>query len=483
MLNKLKLRGRILSGYSIPIAMSLLVTGLVIVNVNTVKQKFTLTENSHDILDEIKDMAFEISHIQKSARGYLIAKNETSFTTYQEEKAEFLELADNLKQKVRDEQQLATLNKMISLGQEIITYNENLINLVNQGKKAEATAIWARGEGRDLAEELEELVEAFEKREEETLEERIQKEQSALDSLNIIVILASLISTGASIALGLWIASVISRIIARTTNKIASSANEIAATVEQQERTITQQATSVNETSTTIDELGASSRQSAEQAESSASGARQVLDLAEAGTKTVQQTMQGMSSLKEQVRAIAEQIMRLSEQTGQITNISDLVGDIANQTNMLALNAAVEAARAGEQGKGFSVVASEIRKLADESKKSTEKINALVTDLQASMNSTVMVTDEGTKKTDTSIKLAQETAETFVTVTDAVNNVFVNNQQISLSAKQQAVAVQEILSAINAINSGSRETVTGISQVKVSTQQLNEAAKQLQALV
>ncbi|NJP20678.1 MAG: hypothetical protein HC763_18650 [Hydrococcus sp. CRU_1_1] len=135
MLNKLKLRGRILSGYSIPIAMSLLVTGLVIVNVNTVKQKFTLTENSHDILDEIKDMAFEISHIQKSARGYLIAKNETSFTTYQEEKAEFLELADNLKQKVRDEQQLATLNKMISLGQEIITYNENLINLVNQGKK------------------------------------------------------------------------------------------------------------------------------------------------------------------------------------------------------------------------------------------------------------------------------------------------------------------------------------------------------------
>ncbi|NJM89642.1 MAG: chemotaxis protein [Hydrococcus sp. RU_2_2] len=428
-------------------------------------------------------MAFEISHIQKSARGYLIAKNETSFTTYQEEKAEFLELADNLKQKVRDEQQLATLNKMISLGQEIITYNENLINLVNQGKKAEATAIWARGEGRDLAEELEELVEAFEKREEETLEERIQKEQSALDSLNIIVILASLISTGASIALGLWIASVISRIIARTTNKIASSANEIAATVEQQERTITQQATSVNETSTTIDELGASSRQSAEQAESSASGARQVLDLAEAGTKTVQQTMQGMSSLKEQVRAIAEQIMRLSEQTGQITNISDLVGDIANQTNMLALNAAVEAARAGEQGKGFSVVASEIRKLADESKKSTEKINALVTDLQASMNSTVMVTDEGTKKTDTSIKLAQETAETFVTVTDAVNNVFVNNQQISLSAKQQAVAVQEILSAINAINSGSRETVTGISQVKVSTQQLNEAAKQLQALV
>ncbi|MCU0535952.1 MAG: methyl-accepting chemotaxis protein [Hydrococcus sp. Prado102] len=483
MFNNLKLRGRILSGYSIPIAMSLLVTGIVLVNVDAVKNKFVLTEISHDVLDEIKDMAFEITNMQKSARGYLIAKNDTSLAQYKQEKDEFLELAEDLKQKVENEQQLAALNNIISIGQEVATYNQNLIDLVNRGKQADATAIWAKGEGRDLAEELEEIVEAFEKREKEILEERIQKEQTALNNLNIIVILGSLFSTAASIALGLWIASAISRIIAQTTNKIASSANEIATTVEQQERTVTQQATSVNQTSSTMDELGASSRQSTEQAESSASSARQVLDVAETGTKTVQQTMEGMSTLKEQVRAIAEQILRLSEKTGQIANISELVGDIANQTNMLALNAAVEAARAGEQGKGFSVVASEIRKLADESKKSAEKINALVIDLQASMNSTVMVTDEGTKKTDVSIKLAQETAKTFITVTDAVNGVFINNQQISLSAKQQAIAVQQVLEAMNSINLGAKETVAGFSQVKVSTQQLNEAAKQLQALV
>jgi methyl-accepting chemotaxis protein len=232
-----------------------------------------------------------------------------------------------------------------------------------------------------------------------------------------------------------------------------------------------------------MDELGASSRQAAEQAEASASGARQALVLAEDGSRTVHQTMEGMSTLKDKVGAIAEQIMRLSEQTTQIGGVSDLVGDLANQTNMLALNAAVEAARAGEHGKGFGVVAAEIRKLADQSKKSSEKINALVNDIQAAINSTVMVTDEGTKTVDASINLAQGTAATFSGVADAVNNVFLNSQQISMSAKQQAIAVQQVVAAMNALNLGAKETASGIVQVRVSTQQLHEAAQQLQATV
>jgi methyl-accepting chemotaxis protein len=159
-----------------------------------------------------------------------------------------------------------------------------------------------------------------------------------------------------------------------------------------------------------------------------------------------------------------------------------VVADIANQTNMLALNAAVEAARAGEQGKGFAVVASEIRKLADESKKSAERIYQLVSDVQAAMNSTVMVTDEGTKTANSSILLAQGTADAFNSVAEAVNSVFLNNQQIALSSKQQAVAVQQVVSAMNAINLGAKETSAGIAQVKTATNQVNAAAKNLVAL-
>jgi methyl-accepting chemotaxis protein len=287
--------------------------------------------------------------------------------------------------------------------------------------------------------------------------------------------IAGTIATGVSILL----ANRTTQFIQKIANAIASSSVEISTTVEQQDRTISEQASSVTQTTTTVNELGLSSRQAAEQAETSANGARQALSLAENGTKAVQQTLSGMSSLKNKVNGIANQIVSLSQQTGQIANVSDLVADIANQTNMLALNAAVEAARAGENGRGFNVVASEIRKLADQSKKSADKINNLVADIQAEINKTVMVTDEGTKTVDEGIRLAESTASTFIGVADAVNNVFLNNQQISLSAKQQAVAIQQVLGAMNEINLGAKESAISMNQVKTSTYELNKVANEL----
>ena len=267
------------------------------------------------------------------------------------------------------------------------------------------------------------------------------------------------------------------------TDEIASSSEQITTTVVRQETNITEQADSVNQTTSTVDQLGASSRQSAEKAEESAKSASEALSLAEEGTQTVTQTMAGMENLKEKVREIAEQIINLSEQTGQISTVSELVGDLANQTNMLALNAAVEAARAGEHGKGFGVVASEIRKLADESRKSADTINSLVTEVQAAMNSAVMVTDEGKKTAESSIELAQGTAESLVGMKSAIDSVFANAQEISDTAKLQAVGIQEILSAINALNLGAIDTAEGMGEVKTSTTQLQDSALKFKALV
>ena len=267
------------------------------------------------------------------------------------------------------------------------------------------------------------------------------------------------------------------------TDEIADSSQQITTTVVRQESNITEQADSVNQTTATVDQLGASSRQSAEKAEESAKSASEALSLAEDGTQTVAQTMEGMENLKEKVREIAEQIINLSEQTGQISTVSELVGDLANQTNMLALNAAVEAARAGEHGKGFGVVASEIRKLADESRKSADTINSLVTEVQAAMNSAVMVTDEGKKTAESSIELAQGTAESLVGMKSAIDSVFANAQEISDTAKLQAVGIQEILSAINALNLGAMDTAEGMGEVKASTTQLKTSADKFKAIV
>ena len=223
--------------------------------------------------------------------------------------------------------------------------------------------------------------------------------------------LGTLITGALTAGIALLVSDRLIKYIQRAIATITNSANEIVDTVQLQEVTVNDQANSAIATADTMNELESISTQTAEQASASATGARQALSLAEAGTQSVQQTLRGMSGLQDSVDEIANQVVNLGEQTGQITDVSDLVADLAKQTNMLALKAAVEAARVGEQGKGFGVVAGEIRKLAEESKKSAQKINNLATDIQAAINRTVMVTDRGTKTVREGIELAENTAD------------------------------------------------------------------------
>jgi methyl-accepting chemotaxis protein len=285
------------------------------------------------------------------------------------------------------------------------------------------------------------------------------------------------------IALSIAIAKPLDKALKGIINMIVSSSTEIAATIEQQERIAVQQAASVNQTTTTMDELGASSRQSAMQAESALENASHVLNMAAEGSKVVQKTQQGMLTLTEKVGGIAEQVLHLSQQTNQIANITNLVSDLANQTNMLAINATVEAVRAGEQGKGFGVVAREIRRLADQSQQSAAEINDLINDIQNAINKTVMVTDEGNTTLDNSLKLTEGTAETFNHVTNAINSVVVSSQQIYLNTKQQALAIEQVVDAMNSLNKGAAEAAIGITQSRIGTQKLNQAALNLRYVV
>lgn len=298
-------------------------------------------------------------------------------------------------------------------------------------------------------------------------------------NLAVILFLANLIILGV-----IWIISrSLNSKLKKTVNLLASSSSEISATVEEQERIASQQAASVNETTTTMDELEVSFRQSSEQAKAAAIAAQQALQLTEDGTQAVKANLEGMFTLEQKVEAVTEQMLYLSEQANEIGSISHLVSDLANRTNMLALNSSVEAARAKEHGQGFAVVAGEIRKLADQSQRSAEKISGLVSEIQSAINSTVMVTEEGSKTVKTGVEIARKTEQSFTGVADAVNNVVLSNQQISLNLKQQLDGVQQIVQAMDIINQGAKETASGISQTKAGAQQLNEAALKVQQIV
>ncbi len=483
MLKNMKIRNRILLGYLVPVFLSVIVAIVVYINASSVAREAGLLETEHEILEEIDHLELSQAHIARATRGYLLVKDESYLRTFENGEKEFNRSVESMRNKVKDPKQIELINKIVEKESDFLTSHKRLIDLAKGGKQLSAVEQFRKGDATQEFRELEGLFRELENKEREIVEEAKKTEGAVLRLLIIVVWAGALLSTALGIAIGFWLASGIARYINEAVSSISSTSTEIASTVEQHERTASQQAASVNETTTTIDELGAASRQSAEQADSVAAMAKSALTTTEEGGKLAKMASDGMLKMKEKVEGIGEQILHLSEQTGQIGKIATMVADIAGQINMLALNAAVEAVRAGEQGKGFAVIAQEVRKLADQGKKSAEQANSIVTDIQKATNSAVMVTEEGTKTVQEVADIAAKAGASFVSISGVANSVYENAQQVSLNSRQQVGGIKQVTEAMNNINAGSKETAAGISQTKIGVQRLNEAAQGLKRMV
>jgi CHASE3 domain sensor protein len=483
MTRQIKLRTRMLLGYTTPAVFYVIIGTMAYTITEQVFKTFEEVERVQNVIIEMNNMSLSAQEMVRSSRGYLINKNDTFFTEYQEGFNSARKSADLITKEIKVDEQKQRINRMIDLVNEYYEGSNDLFRLVRQGKQGEALGIFNTGKYTRFVEEFDGLTDQFNKHERDRLQKETIAAKESLTFLRLSLLIGSLLLLLFAIIVAWLIAGGVAGTINQAINAIAISSTEIATTVEEQERMATQQATSVHETTTTMDELGASSQVTAEQIETAVAQARQALSLAYSGSKAMGMSLDSMNKLKNKVEKIQEQIVHLSEQTGQIGNISTVVSDLANQTNMLALNAAVEAVRAGENGKGFAVVATEIRKLADQSKKSATQIYSLVADIQDAINSTVMVTDEGTKTVEDGSVIAQETAQVFASMSDSINNIVVNSQQILLNAKQQAIAIQQVVDAMNSLNQAAAQAANGVTQTKIGTKKLNEAALDLQAII
>lgn len=483
MFNALKLRHQVLVGHAIPLVIFIGMTAVVVSAVDSAIAKFPILKNNQQSVIAVGDLAIAANAMIRISRGYLINRDPEFINRYQNSLAEFNQsfaLAESL---ISDPQQRANLNRMRELAQQYDRHASQLFTLAQTNQQAQAVALFATAESRRIVNELDEVQDRFNQTKIQLLDQETQRAEAALQQAKITLILGALVLSAIAIATALAVANSISAAMHRAVSQIVSSSSEIATSAEQQERTANQQAIAVSQTSTTMDELGASSQQLSQQAEAVATDANQALHLAQTGQQAVGQSLRDMDELKQQVAAIAHHIDSLNEHTRQISSIISLVSDFATQTNMLALNAAVEAVRAGEQGKGFAVVASEIRKLADQSKASAERIDTLVLSIQSALQSTTAAANNGTQMVDRSVQTAQVSANAFVGVTEAINQVSLSSQQISLNIKQQAIAFGQVIEAMNAFNAAAQETAGGISQTRAGTQILNETATNLKAIV
>jgi methyl-accepting chemotaxis protein len=313
-----------------------------------------------------------------------------------------------------------------------------------------------------------------------TAMENFSRTKLARYQTNILVIFAAnLVCSG----LILWLIFGLQNQLKTTLKTLANSSTKIVSTITAQELLTQKQAIAVGQTKIMMGQLNNFSHNSIDQAIQVNGSAGEVKALVEHSHKTEQKMLLDMASLSETVESLQGDIIELRQQTQLIANISELVSELGNHTNMLALNASMEATRAGEKGKEFAVVAKEIRQLANQSQKAGEKIYLLISQIQQNIKSTVIVTDRSRQIFQKKLKITTKMLHEFEQIIEAMNTVFLNSEEITAIAQQQGAIIQDALVAIQEINRAAQESAVGMSHAKQEMEQLNQVASNLNAII
>jgi methyl-accepting chemotaxis protein len=311
------------------------------------------------------------------------------------------------------------------------------------------------------------------------------------DEAEVHDILVNLVISGSVVVficllLILWLRGMLSRIfkeIGDGVNILGTSASEILTTVTEVSTGATETSTAVSETTVTIEEIRQTALLATQKAQSVLESSHRASEAAENGRDAVQHTIEGMARIKDQMKMISESVGKLAEQSRSIGEITATVNDIADQSNLLAVNAAIEAARAGEQGRGFTVVAQEIRSLAEQSKKATAQVKEILNEIQKGMNLTVMATEQGTKAVDNGNSLAVQSGEMIDVLSDTVGDTAQSVIQISASSQQQMAGMDQIVPAMENIKQASEQNVAGVRQTQTAAHNLNDLGRNLKEII
>ncbi|MEC1447951.1 methyl-accepting chemotaxis protein [Bacillus haynesii] len=273
--------------------------------------------------------------------------------------------------------------------------------------------------------------------------------------------------------------------ISSSSEQVAASSEQLSASAEESKSTselISEEMQAIADSNMTQSEMTEKSSESIhellDRLSSVASNTGSIADLsssmrdkAEIGSESVHKMLEQMNFIDKSVDSAGSGLQALVSSTAEISNISSLITDISGQTNLLALNAAIEAARAGEQGKGFAVVAEEVRKLADETNKSANHIQSLVTTIQNESVETVNNIKVVQENVSSGIALSQETTGNFNEILNLVEQVASQIQEVAASTQQLTSGVEMVQNTIQTLASGSQETSASTKAVASSTQE------------
>jgi len=262
--------------------------------------------------------------------------------------------------------------------------------------------------------------------------------------------------------------------------QVNSSATQIAATAKQQEATVSEQAASTNQVMATVNEISATSRELARTMEDVQQVSSTAAESASSGQQALNLMEETMLRMRTATENITSKLAVLSDKANNINNVVTTINKVADQTNLLSLNAAIEAEKAGEFGRGFSVVATEIRRLADQTAVSTWDIEQMVKEMQSAVSAGVMGMDKFSEEVGSGVKEIGQISSQLGEIIQQVHTMTPKFESVTEGMQAQALGNEQISQSMSQLNETAQQTADSLRQSNQSINHLKEAAAGLQ---
>lgn len=414
-------------------------------------------------------------------RGYMLTEQEEWATSMRVSRDEFVATSSQLEARLAGDEG-ALMARIVEARRANWTAVDTLLRARRAGEARDAVSQRFERQVLPTARALDQALTATSDRLTQRMEAATRATSDLADRAVVLILgLAALaVTLGAGIAV--WLTRLLTNQIGDATAHLQSSSAELQAAASQQAAGSGEQAAAMNEVSTTMRELLSTSRQIAQSAQRVAAIADETAASAEQGDQAVAKALEAIQAIRRQVDQIVHHMVELGKRTQQIGAVLEIIKELAEQTNILSINASIEAAGAGESGRRFAAVAEEIRKLADRVGNSTGEVRTLIEEIRASANTTVMVTEDGSKAVEQGARQFGELASTFRRIVGQVGTTAEAAREIELSTKQQATAVEQVNLAIADAAQAAKETEASSRQTVQTSSQLASLARDLSTL-
>jgi methyl-accepting chemotaxis protein len=265
--------------------------------------------------------------------------------------------------------------------------------------------------------------------------------------------------------------------------QMSSAAEEIAATVQEQASAATQQSAAVVQTTAAMEELATTAQQMAESAGLVVESTAETQESTQQGESAVADAADVMEEIKESNEKMVQEILLLGRRSQEIDDVMNLINVIADQTRLIAFNAAIEAVAAGEAGRRFSVVASEVRRLADNVTDATQEIRDKIEEIQSASNGLVISAEQGARKINEGVSRSQSTLAALGAIVEKTQTVTSLAQQISLGTQQQRTAAEQVVEALREVSTGAQQVARGSQETSQVVTDLLKLSAELKGAV